>query len=181
MKLMKRLAMVATLAVIAAAVMAAPAFASGIKWNFTGSVALKGTVTLKRNGGNAVSCTVSTSMNTSNEAGGAHFGTPNNPIATKCANGEFWRWNIDGEVEWTGEEFLLWSIHADVPGLPAPWKGLSWAGGGAPTFTNGSGTTASHLDFSETEIGITNWSEPITVTGKLEATRLGGLLTLSTF
>lgn len=186
--MIKQVTVIASLALIATAVMAAPSFASGLKWNAEGTATVKGTLTLKKNGSSPVSCALSGSALTWNEAGQALIGGYSglNPwISNECTKGLYFSWDIGGEegspvtlgksggylVEFTG-------CCGGTGGGSAPWTGRHWIGAAGVPFTNGSGTTASHMDFSETVIGTTDFGETLTATGKLNVTRTGGLLTV---
>jgi hypothetical protein len=182
-KLLKRLAVVVSLAVVVGATMASPAFATGTKWNVTGSANIKGSLTLKKNGGSAVTCTVTaTGAVPTNEEGFAFLYSYNWENLSKCSNGSLWGWGLENKVEASGGKLTLGFDTCCVPHA-SPWStgGGIWQGGGEVPFTNGSGTTNSHIDFNETEIGFNSWGESVTATGKLEIYRSGGLLTVSTF
>jgi hypothetical protein len=182
-KLLKRLAVVASLAVVVGATMASPAFATSTKWNVTGGAGIKGSLTLKKNGGSAVTCTVSsTPAVTLNEAGFAVISTIESENLTKCSNGAIWGWGLESRVEASGGKLTIAFSTCCGP-YYAPWStgGGFYEGGDFVPFTNGSGTTNSHIDFSETKIGFNANLESITATGKLEVYRSGGLLTVSTF
>jgi hypothetical protein len=181
-KSLKRLIAMSALVVAVGALMASPAFASGVKWNATGGFTMKGSLTLKKAGESAVTCNLSSSAAAFNEENKATFATTSYPVKTVCTNGESFWWGAQGSVQYTGSEYLF--NYFGTSGLPlaAPWKERTWTGGAVPTFNNGSGATASHIDFSETKIGSTNKGEAITATGKIEMYRSGGaLLTVSAF
>jgi hypothetical protein len=171
--MMKRLMVVASLALIAGAVMAAPAFASGVKWNATGRMMImKGTLTLKSNGGSAITCSIVGGQGeTSNVEEAGYWSAPYNmPLtSTKCSNGGTWQWSAGGEAYGEGGVFSLseWGNGYFVS-LGSPWGGTWYGTGIEPVFTNGSGATYSHLDFSETAIGKTSLGQTITATGKVE-------------
>ena len=106
--MMKRLMLVASMALIAAAVMAAPALASGVKWSATGQsvMGIKGTLTLKKNGGSAVTCALTATGEPKNLETGGHWaagyalGIGNNVNTfnwmTKCSNGGTFEYNAWG-------------------------------------------------------------------------------------
>jgi hypothetical protein len=181
MKMVKRLVVAASLALIVGAVMASPAFATGTKWNVTGLASVKGALTLKKDGASPVACTIpATPVNVWNE-GYATIGTFFYENIVTCANGLNWGWGLNTEVTPTGSKLFM-NFTTCCTALAAPWAGRTiFEGGNNAPFTNGSGTTASHVDFTETEIGITNKGEKVTATGKIEISRSGGLLTVSTF
>lgn len=183
MKMVKKLMLVAALAVVAGAVTASPAFATGVKWSSTGEFAVKGTLTLKKNAASAVTCNLSAFGLNSNVENQARLTTLGFPWAeTKCSNGEWFYWMVNGSVEPAGSAFSLEFFESGALGASAPWSERTWAGAVSVPFTNGSGATASHVDFSETQIGLTNKGEKVTATGSLKiTTRAGGLLTVSTF
>lgn len=185
MKSIKRLTVLASLALAAMAVTAAPALAEGLKWNATGLAGVKGTLTLKKNGTSAVNCELSGQANAWNEEAQAMIEGFNNVwpyVNTKCANGEWFSWDIEGPMqEGEAEGEVVYNVGFFQPCCgegSAPWTGRTWAGYSEPIFTNGSGSTPSSIDFNETVIGITNYNETITATGKLNVTRSGGLLTV---
>lgn len=183
MRKFKQLMLVAALATVLGSVTASPAFATSLKWSSPGEFAIKGTLTLKKGGASAVTCNLSTVGLDWNEAGHAYFGTLGLPWAeTKCANGEWFDWVAEGEMQLVGSVLKFNHFTSGPLGATAPWSGRTWSGLSSPTFTNGSGATASHVDFSESEIGKTNLGEKITATGSLSVTtRSGGLLTIIAF
>jgi len=175
MKLIKRLTIVASLALVVAAVSAASA--SAAKWNYEGYATIKGTVTLKKNGASPVNCELSIEPWVWNEGGAAHI-SPFWPYTfNKCANGLYFGWTMPEEGQ-----ALLEGGHWTVPisscceGGDAPWTGRRWFGESRPEFVNGSGTTPSYINFKETKLGITDFGETLTATGKVNVTRYGGLL-----
>ncbi|HSS33349.1 MAG TPA: hypothetical protein VLL27_08740 [Solirubrobacterales bacterium] len=184
MKMVKRLVVAASLALIVGALMASPAFATGTKWNVTGfaSASVKGTLTLKKDGASPVACTIpATSVSTFNEESAATIGTLWYENRVTCANGLVWGWGLDTEVTAGGSKLFM-NFTECCTAVAAPWAGRAmFEGGNDAPFTNGSGTTASHVDFTETEIGLTTKGEKVTATGKIEIFRSGGLVTVSTF
>jgi hypothetical protein len=184
--MLKKLMLVASLAVIASALLASPAWAV-TKWSSTGSpgsATMKGTLTLKKGGGSAVSCSVSVTSGTENRAEGAFFASFLGSYTTKCANGLNWVWNAEGYAgAKVGEGFPMRYFTGPSWGeAEAPWTGTTWVGSneGAPPFVNGSGGTQSYINFNETKLGLTNGLQWITATGKLTVEKNGGgLLTIS--
>ncbi|MDX6635467.1 MAG: hypothetical protein QOF06_1670 [Solirubrobacterales bacterium] len=180
--MMKRLMLVASMALIAGALMAAPAFASGVKWSATGTgvMGMKGTLTLKKNGGSAITCTLNATGEPKNvESGGSwsakYLLGPGNNVnnfnwMTKCSNGGTFEYNAWGEgFEGGPGEFR-------INGFPEFWSPASspWGGTYIPDgeleyqFVNGSGSSYSYVSFNETLIGYTDSAALITATGKLE-------------
>jgi hypothetical protein len=178
MTMMKRLTVIASLALVAAAVMAAPAVAS-LKWSSTGGFTLKGNLTLKKNGLNSVNCNLSMSLAAKNEGTKATFGPVFTKTTTVCSNGGSAEWTARGEVKSEGGGLYFEALKS-YEGWKAPWGG-EWNLTGIPPLTNGSGATATHVDFSETEIGYTGFFEPVTATGKLELYKSTGLLTVISY
>jgi hypothetical protein len=174
-KLMKRLMVVASLALIAGSLMASSAFASGVKWNSTGRMMqMKGTLTLKKNGASPITCSILGGKGEAINREEAGFSVAEYWMpftSTKCSNGGTWQWSAGGEVNSSASAFYFseWGIgYFTFPS--SPWGG-TWAEvtTGAPyLFTNGSGATYSHLDFNETVIGQTSLGQTITATGKVE-------------
>lgn len=180
---------VASLALIAVAVTAAPAFGSGLKWNSTGIFGtVSGTLTLKKNGAEAVSCALSGYIATENEEGYAEIEGWDgfHPwVETKCANGKYFGWDIIGPVSQkviSGKVTYYLNFQTCCEGVgPAPWSGRTWVSlAPEQVFTNGSGATPSSMSFNETVIGETwTYKEKITATGKLNFKQEGGgLLTV---
>jgi len=180
MKLIKRLTIVASLALVVAAVSAASA--SAAKWNYEGFVTIKGPVTLKKNAALPVSCELSGEGYVFNEGTSAYI-IPNWPYTyNKCANGLYFGWTVpeDGEARLEGGHWTVSFAACCEGGADAPWTGRDWWGGSRPEFVNGSGTTASYINFNETKLGVTNYGETLTATGKVKVTRTweSGLVTL---
>ena len=175
--MLKRITLLASLAVVLAAVTAAPAFAEGTAWSNTGALGIKGTLTLKRDGASAVTCTISgapfIAENYGNEATYYVNLWPNTP--TKCSNGENWQYASAGSVQGSSP-FSLDGFAAGLGGQAAPWKETYSGTGSAVPFVNGSGSVMSHIDFKETWIGILSSGKKLTATGSLEIYRPGNLL-----
>jgi hypothetical protein len=185
MKGIKRLTVVASLALIAAAVTAAPA--SAMHWSSTGFTKLNGTLTLKRAGGSPVNCTVSATSDVAEpEAGWLTMGEFYLSHTTTCANGLTWEWKDWGEVVGALSSgtapVCCYSAPSEGFSSAVPWAGKEYFAYWAPTpetFVNGSGTSHSYIEFGNDTIGQTLQGELVTATGKLEIKRsTGALLTI---
>lgn len=188
----KVLATLAVACVAFAAVGASSAMAEVVngKWSAgTIKLALSGTLTVKRNGGEAKTCEM-----------------PAGPATGQAVTGSgaafAWNDSVTGETKFScgsAQLALYFSemlAHYDTttgkysvqllkvgPQASSPWGNYNVGFYGKPSgeFTNGSGTTASTLSFNEALVGgLVSDSSKITVTGTFNVTTTsGGLLTLS--
>ncbi|HKH64076.1 MAG TPA: hypothetical protein VKA35_01285 [Solirubrobacterales bacterium] len=146
---------------------------------------IEGTLTLKRAGTDARTCTVLPTMFL---AGGDEFEASNasgNSLELKCTNGMYLRW-----FEFHGNGFLkegkqMMAIAGGTPGvfinLANPWGETTWYANTVANvpWTNATATTPSKVVFSENKIGETASWKSVTASGTLYfKTMFGGNITL---
>jgi hypothetical protein len=193
MRNLKRLAAFLLLSLLAVALMAAPAFATGTTpiWQNPGKSTWTGTLTLKKNGGSAVNCTIKHSGDSSNGEGPAEFDILINWLfgSASCSNGKTFSWVPWGEARYnTITHAFSLQLENISEGFveESPWGG-QWgmypiAGESTMAYTNGSGATPSKVTFNETRLGITEAKEVVRATGTLSvvnsSTKQAEILTL---
>lgn len=114
---------------------------------------------------------------------GSYFEAPTSGEGYRlnCANGKHMTWAPEGNA-WFGTSYSLTFVDrlSNLGFHEGPFG--EWGGElteGVP-FTNGSGSTASKLTFSNTRIGVESGGGSVYATGTLEVkTNSGGLLTLT--
>lgn len=178
--------------VIAAMAIVASTASAEIKWSHS-SGTWQGTLTFKRNGGNARTCTFTSShsMNLTNPAWFRAIGTLgwnvscNSPASTMVwapeggAEGnpkegyylEFWDWLTFWSGEWRSSPWSDRTWRASVEGLEEKIAVVP--------FTNAAGGTPSQVTFNNTYLGETNMNEAVTATGTLKMLNGSTSVTLS--
>lgn len=186
LRLRKSVAGLATITALALAVTASSASATewvqgtsgGIKWSGT-------SLTLKKNGGSAVTCTIPVGGITgTREAGGTAFlwNGIYPYITLKCSNGKNWQFvgAQYAEAETSAGVFDL--RIADYSGVvrESPYGQYVQGEEAVGTFTNGAGATPSKLVFSEDKVSFElAGGGVITVSGTVNVSQSNGsLLTL---
>lgn len=177
MRHVKKMTLVAALTVLATASIAASA--SAAEWSSTGFTKVSGTLTLKKAGASPVECTIPSTL--SNVSAALSHGSLFGPRTVTCSNGLSWTWDDWGYAVAEGGKFRICCHGAPQfgSGYAVPWAEKTYRNGGPmgeATWVNGSGSSHSYVQFTETVIGITEQSENITATGKLQIEKSNGAL-----
>jgi hypothetical protein len=153
-------------------------------WSTTSQgIALSGTVTLKKGGESATTCTFTTS-NFNGSILGSTFLFQNGlyPLDVGCAGSKTFQWHLSGNPYWENGYYLeLWGSSGTWAFLSPYGEYYPYAELGLVPFTNASGGTPSKITFNEAEIGqVKAYGQTLTMTGSLNVTTgSGGVLTLS--
>jgi hypothetical protein len=143
-------------------------------------------VTIKKNGAEAKSCTLSPAVEMWGEAGGAGFVGSNESqwkVRFNCTDGTYLRMSFNGEAKWDSvtEAYFLRVADYTSGSLQSPWGLYSQFTAGTDdwAWVNGSGATSSTITLNERLVGNVG-GQQITISGTLTAkTSSGGLVTLS--
>jgi hypothetical protein len=186
----KRLTAVTALALAAVAVTASVASAE-VKWSH-GSATFAGTLTLKRAGGNATTCTFTS--RTASISGNYYFAIPlesegwtsipcgaTGKMAMAPAGSAYW---VEEAGKTTGYYlgFGDWGFQSWGVARPSAWPGINWypsanelvAEEPLVPWTNGVGATPTKITFNNTRIGETTAFPPQAVTATGTLTVLNG-------
>lgn len=174
MQKFKRVSSVLVLALAAMALTASTAMAE-VQWSHS-QVKWSGTLTFKRNGGDARTCTFNHLADIDSSGhyrpSGSHWWTWSVPCATPAVS---MSWVPEGYPESDGEggyELSFWDATEPFYKSSA-WSTVKWGpsvieGDGVVPFTNASGGTPSHITFEEDSVGVTNYNfEPVTASGTI--------------
>lgn len=178
MRSIRWMAAATALAILAMAASASAAFAT-VHFSNT-EMTWSGTLTLKKNGGSAVNCTIKHPGWTAGPKSGEFVVFVEAPSAV-CSNGKSFTWEPEGaakDKEEGGTHHFSLEFHDGFAGWHAgPWGNWSgeavWA---TVPWTNGSGSTASTITFENTKIGETQTHESVTATGTVKVAAPGGKL-----
>ena len=177
-KITRRVA-TAVAAVAMLALAASPAHAAQANWSTTASgLKFSGTLTVKKNGGSAKTCTGTTGYGAAYAAGG-FYATNAMFYRLACAGGGFLDVNAVGYADHSAGAFSLMFDYSS--GATSPWSGGVWYQDPFQVpFTNATGGNPSKITFNDTPIGVTSSLENVTATGTLNVTTsTGGTLTLN--
>ncbi|HET9154707.1 MAG TPA: hypothetical protein VFN85_11400 [Solirubrobacterales bacterium] len=140
-------------------------------------------VTIKKNGGSALSCTMATVI--AGPSGTGFFGSnePNLGLKFNCGISGSLVMRFQGHEYYDTVTGRYWLQVEDftVNTLGSPWGNYWQESSGLDqwTWVNGSGTTPSTITLNEVRVGHTVGGENITISGSLTATTTsGGLITL---
>jgi len=171
-----KLSLVASLALVALALTASLASAK-VVWSAPEAY-WKGSLTLKRGGANATTCTFGSGV-AGTVTSEAHFeAVPNGwgwevPCGSKPTTNMVWEPVGEAESDGKGGFRLNW-YDPHLTAVQSAWSGIGWSPGGANVpFVNAVGATPSHITFSETVIGIASGGY-VTATGTLNVVDWSG-------
>ncbi len=185
-KRFKVLLVTAVVAMALGAVSVSSASAAVVNGKFSTSLFKLSTsgVTIKKNGGEAKSCTLSPAIEIYAEASG--FVGSNESLAKvrfNCTDGTYLRMSFNGSAKYdtVAERYFLHVNDFTGQSLQSPWGLYSQYTGNTDdwTWVNGAGATPSTMTLNEQTVGSIS-GEKITISGTITAkTSSGGLVTLS--